>query len=64
MDCDESLPIEDLDKRNTIKECTSLFAESENISLTLFNLKHQQRVMKEAIDTNGPPNDLIPAGHS
>ena len=43
-----------------MEKCTSVIKESEEISMGLINLKHHQKVMKEAINNRKPPNGLIP----
>ena len=57
---DDILSSTDLDVTQIMEKCTSVIKESEEISMGLINLKHHQKVMKEAINNRKPPNGLIP----
>ena len=42
------------------KECNALLDESEQLNLSMTNLKHQHQVMSQAIESCKPPNGLTP----
>ena len=60
IDSDEPVISRDSESQTISNKCTSLITESESISMSLVNLRHHQRVMKQAIDNSKPPKGLTP----